>query len=397
MGDENPICTPGDYSKLSHKGYRNTIELLVWNNVVPHRSDTIRLVQNGCSFYGLQPEDPDQHLKLRNLNAEESWALLKDLALYDNESWNDSRDFAKPVKAITLAQDVPSTSDHRLIELENQVQRLMEAHLALTQPTQVNKITTSCEICIGPHDTQYCMEDTEHAFVQYASSCYHDMGNRKLTSDQGPMSFNEATNTWKDKPNLTGNKLKHSSKEMWTALKGYNKGIHLNVKDVKTIIWEFGNCQAERQGIDTGLIFHAVFDVLESLPAEMDIRLSLSSHSYIYPLGIAEDVLVKVAEHVYPVDFIILDIKENENRPFILGTPFLTMAKAMIKFDKGTITLRYENSKISFNRIPESLCKDAKGIKNDIESIASTMTVNRLVLEWEEKIKLHQEKEMEFD
>ncbi|GJZ08501.1 hypothetical protein Tco_0542784 [Tanacetum coccineum] len=63
MGDENPICTLGDYSKPSHKGYRNTIELLVGNNVVPLRSDTIRLVQNGCSFYELRSEDPNQHLK----------------------------------------------------------------------------------------------------------------------------------------------------------------------------------------------------------------------------------------------------------------------------------------------------------------------------------------------
>ncbi|GJX12384.1 hypothetical protein Tco_0204142 [Tanacetum coccineum] len=116
--------------------------------------------------------------KLRDLNAEESWALLEDLALYDNESWNDPRDFAKPVKAIALPQDVPSTSDRRLIELENQVQRLMEAHLALTQPTQVNKITTSCEICSGPHDTQYCMEDPEQAFVEYASSRTDEAGGK---------------------------------------------------------------------------------------------------------------------------------------------------------------------------------------------------------------------------
>ncbi|GJY17153.1 zinc finger, CCHC-type containing protein [Tanacetum coccineum] len=70
--------------------------------------------------------------KLRDRNAEESWALLEDPALYDDESLNDPRDFAKPVKAITLPQDVPSISDRRLIELKNQVQRLMEAHLALT-------------------------------------------------------------------------------------------------------------------------------------------------------------------------------------------------------------------------------------------------------------------------
>ncbi|GKC33668.1 hypothetical protein Tco_1046052, partial [Tanacetum coccineum] len=76
-----------------------------------------------------------------------------------------------PVKAISLPQDVPSTSDRHLIELENQVQCLMEAHLALTQPAQVTKITSSCEICSGPYDTQYCMENLEQAFVEYASSC----------------------------------------------------------------------------------------------------------------------------------------------------------------------------------------------------------------------------------
>ncbi|GJX61354.1 hypothetical protein Tco_0294254 [Tanacetum coccineum] len=124
MGYENLIRTLGEYSKPSHKGYRNTIELTVGNNVVPLRPDTIR-----------RTIDQSAGGKLRDLNAEESWALLKDLALYDNESWNDPRDFAKPVKAIALPQDIPSTSDRRLIELKNEVQRLMEAHLAPTQPT----------------------------------------------------------------------------------------------------------------------------------------------------------------------------------------------------------------------------------------------------------------------
>ncbi|GJV44047.1 reverse transcriptase domain-containing protein [Tanacetum coccineum] len=133
------------------------------------------------------------------------------------------------------------------------------------------------------------------------------------------------------------------------------------------------------------------------MPAETDIRLSLASHSYIYPLGIAEDVLVEVAEHVYPIVFVILDIKENKKRPFILGTSFLTTAKAAIKFDKGAITLRSGKSKISFHRIHDSLCMTENGFKNDIEPIAPTMTVNRLVLEWEEKIKLHFKRKMEFN
>ncbi|GJU99872.1 hypothetical protein Tco_1329143 [Tanacetum coccineum] len=207
---KNHIRTLGDYSKPSHEGYRNTIELPEWNNVVPLRSDTIRLVQNGCSFHGLRSEDPNQHLKdflkllaiglnvfqqdpsqhgrillsfpcsilstrkdcktlltidqsaggkLRDRNAKESWALLEDLALYENESWNDLRDYAKPVRAISLPQDIPSTPDHRLIKLENQVQCSMEAHFAPKQLVQVNKITSLCEICSGPHDIQYGMEN----------------------------------------------------------------------------------------------------------------------------------------------------------------------------------------------------------------------------------------------
>nr|GEX68871.1 MAK10-like protein [Tanacetum cinerariifolium] len=97
-----------------------------------------------------------------------------------SEAWTRFKDLLQKVRhhgidlwpqAINLPQDVLSTSDHRLIELENQAQCLMEAHLAPMQLTQVNKVTTSCEICSGPHDTQNCIEDPKQAFVEYASSC----------------------------------------------------------------------------------------------------------------------------------------------------------------------------------------------------------------------------------
>ncbi|GJR49096.1 hypothetical protein Tco_1317199 [Tanacetum coccineum] len=168
MGDENPIRTLGDYSKPSHEGYRNTIELPVGKNVVPLRSDTITVeCKTECLPRNFGPRIQTNKLKdflklVDSLDLDgENRERTRHHPLMTNESWNDPRDFAKPIKVIALPQDVPSTSDRRLIELGNQVQRLMEAHLALTQPTQVNKITTSCEICSGPHDTQYCMEDPE--------------------------------------------------------------------------------------------------------------------------------------------------------------------------------------------------------------------------------------------
>ncbi|GJZ11514.1 MAK10-like protein, partial [Tanacetum coccineum] len=117
-------------------------------------------------------------------------------------NWNDPGDFAKPVKAIFLPQDVLSKYDLRLIKLKNQAQHLMEAHLASKQPVQVNKISSSCKICSSPHDTQYCMENPEQAFVDYASSLMDNVGNKLFTTNQGPRHFSEAANTSKEKPNF---------------------------------------------------------------------------------------------------------------------------------------------------------------------------------------------------
>ncbi|GJS16368.1 MAK10-like protein [Tanacetum coccineum] len=134
-----------------------------------------------------------------------SEALSKDLALYDNESWNDPRDFAKSVKAISLPQDVPSTFDRRLIE------RLMEAHLAPKQPIQVKKITSSCEICSGPHDTQYCMENPKQAFVDYAFSRTDEAGGKWYTFKPEQNNLGDTYNpSWKIHPILRWRQLQNS-------------------------------------------------------------------------------------------------------------------------------------------------------------------------------------------
>ncbi|GJZ92368.1 reverse transcriptase domain-containing protein [Tanacetum coccineum] len=90
------------------------------------------------------------------------------------------------------------------------------------------------------------------------------------------------------------------------------------------------------QGSDVNVMPLFVYNRLtnEKL-VETDVRLALASNSHIYPLGVAEDVLVEVTGFVYPMDFIILDIKEDIKNPLILGTPFLTTTRVEIKFHKG--------------------------------------------------------------
>ncbi|GKB96724.1 hypothetical protein Tco_0982861 [Tanacetum coccineum] len=180
--------------KVHHHGIDLWLQVQVfYDHVTPVTRQTIDQLTGG---------------KLRDRNGKESWALLEDLALYDNEIWNDPRDFAKPVKTVSLPQDVPSTSDRRLIELKNQVQRLMEANLTPTQPTQVNKITSSCEICSGPHDSQYYMENPEQALIEYASLRTDEAGGKWYTFKPEQNNLGDTYNpSWKSHPNLSQSNL----------------------------------------------------------------------------------------------------------------------------------------------------------------------------------------------
>nr|GEV33446.1 hypothetical protein [Tanacetum cinerariifolium] len=57
------------------------------------------------------------------------------------------------------------------------------------------------------------------------------------------------------------------------------------------------------QGSDVNVIPISIYSRLTSKKlVGTNITLSLASHSYIYPLGIAEDVLIVIAGYVYPVD-----------------------------------------------------------------------------------------------
>ncbi|GJU39441.1 zinc finger, CCHC-type containing protein [Tanacetum coccineum] len=105
MGDENHIRTLGDYSKPNHEGYRNTIELPVENNVVPLRSDTIRLVQNGCSFHGLWSEDPNQHLK-DLLKLVDSLDLDGSITTWEDLTTQFLAQFFLPGRTVKLRNDI---------------------------------------------------------------------------------------------------------------------------------------------------------------------------------------------------------------------------------------------------------------------------------------------------
>ncbi|KAL8497282.1 hypothetical protein ACS0TY_020826 [Phlomoides rotata] len=67
-----------------------------------------------------------------------------------------------------------------------------------------------------------------------------------------------------------------------------------------------------------------------------------------YPEGIIEDVLIKVDKFIFPVDFVVLEMKEDESVPLILGRPFLAIGGAVIDVKKGELVLNVEDDHVLF-------------------------------------------------
>ncbi|GKC96161.1 putative reverse transcriptase domain-containing protein [Tanacetum coccineum] len=89
---------------------------------------------------------------------------------------------------------------------------------------------------------------------------------------------------------------------------------------------------------------------LEEL-AHTKLTIELADRKIKHPRGIAENVLVRIGKFIFPVDFIILDIPEDNDVPLILGRPFLSTAHDKIDVFKRKITLRVGEGKIVFKSI----------------------------------------------
>nr|GEV23272.1 hypothetical protein [Tanacetum cinerariifolium] len=106
----NPIRTLRDYSKPSHEGYRNNIELPVRNNMVPLRSDTIRKAdEEERERYG-NPEDTN--IITHNEEQRDTPQLeLKDTTVVDNlgPNMNDEGiewlDVEEPLDLVDISEE----------------------------------------------------------------------------------------------------------------------------------------------------------------------------------------------------------------------------------------------------------------------------------------------------
>ncbi|GKA08220.1 hypothetical protein Tco_0687551 [Tanacetum coccineum] len=425
MGDENPIRTLGDYSKPSHEGYRNTIELPVGNNVDPSHSwregsyysitcsflstgkdaklryiDILMFQQHhgeslskhGTRFHGLTQFEIGTGRgggKLRNKNTDESWEIIKNLAFYDHKGWDETKEFYKPVKAISTPQGISKTPDriHPNSHPQNQNEPPKLNTFAFREHTspspQPQALGTTFEARVRDYMAAHTkrMERFENTIFKEHEEINSRMTEmfrlfKELTTSRTPKKVlireeikfpvtmnvnsisltrneeeeNNKTDETPDNTNMptetempvrkaeamngaengAGNEsiitpendkavevsgsppvatvIEEKGKE-YKVLPGgpvYDTILKKKITKKEDIIGNFeipysiGDLKHVNalvdQGSDVNVMPYSTYMRLTAeRPAETYIRLSLASHSYIYPLGIAEDVLVDVA------------------------------------------------------------------------------------------------------
>nr|GFA28104.1 reverse transcriptase domain-containing protein [Tanacetum cinerariifolium] len=85
------------------------------------------------------------------------------------------------------------------------------------------------------------------------------------------------------------------------------------------------------------------------LPTLNDTKmvLELADRTISKPMGVAENVFVKVGKFYFPTDIVILNFVADPRVPLILGRPLLSNAHALIDVYEGEITLRHDDQSLT--------------------------------------------------
>ncbi|XP_070025136.1 uncharacterized protein [Nicotiana sylvestris] len=84
------------------------------------------------------------------------------------------------------------------------------------------------------------------------------------------------------------------------------------------------------------------------MPNPTSMRLQMADRSIKRPVGIVDDVLVKVGKFHLPADIVILDCAVNKEIPIILGRLFLATRRALMDSEWNEIKFRVNEEEVTF-------------------------------------------------
>lgn len=78
------------------------------------------------------------------------------------------------------------------------------------------------------------------------------------------------------------------------------------------------------------------------------MSLQLVDRSIKYPVGLLENVPVRIGHLNIPTDFVVMNMKEDSSIPILLGRPFLATTRAIIDVKRRKITFKAGEENIEF-------------------------------------------------
>ncbi|XP_047942710.1 uncharacterized protein LOC125189480 [Salvia hispanica] len=116
------------------------------------------------------------------------------------------------------------------------------------------------------------------------------------------------------------------------------------------------------------------------------VVIQLADRTCISPEGVLENVIVKVHDFLYPADFHVIKMSENESAEssgVLLGRPFLRTAKTIIDVFDGSICLDYHGEKYTFS-IDEAMKKplDVENLHEQFNNSELSHSIDKEVAGW---------------
>nr|GEV34373.1 hypothetical protein [Tanacetum cinerariifolium] len=128
-----------------------------------------------------------------------------------------------------------------------------------------------------------------------------------------------------------------------------NDDAHEHVERVLDIVNLFnmlGVTQADL-GASVNIMSYSMFKCLKlTSRKEIIMLVEMANMSKKAPMGIVENVLVKIDKFVFPYDFVIIDMLGDPNEAMILDRPFLATIHAQINVFFGEILLGIREDRI---------------------------------------------------
>ncbi|XP_070029708.1 uncharacterized protein [Nicotiana sylvestris] len=109
-------------------------------------------------------------------------------------------------------------------------------------------------------------------------------------------------------------------------------------------------------GVSINLMPYSILKTLGiSQPQPTSMRLQMADRTMKRPLGIIDNVLVRVDKFILPADFVILDCEVDYEVSIILERHFLATGKALVDMEAGELTFRVGDENVVFH-----VCKSIK-------------------------------------